>query len=224
MERIIINLKAYKEGFGEKAVEIAKASREVEEKEGISIGISPSCVDIREVAKITSCYSQHAEPYEFGKYTGKLTLGEVKESKCKGTLLNHSENRISKEKIKETIEKAKALGIKVIVCCETLKEIEEIAKLKPDAIAFEVKELIGTKKAISQAFPEEIKKAVEITAKENILLYVGAGIHSKEDVERAISLGAYGILVASSVVKAKDVKKKIEELCSGIKNGLKAKE
>jgi triosephosphate isomerase (TIM) len=42
----------------------------------------------------------------------------------------------------------------------------------------------------------------------------GAGIVDKDDVEKALELGANGVLVASGVVKSPSWKKKIEELSS----------
>jgi triosephosphate isomerase len=44
----------------------------------------------------------------------------------------------------------------------------------------------------------------------------GAGIKSENDVRRAMELGAKGILVASGVVKAKDIEKSMENLIKGM--------
>jgi triosephosphate isomerase len=45
----------------------------------------------------------------------------------------------------------------------------------------------------------------------------GAGIVSGEDVERAVELGAEGVLVSSSVVRARDWESKIVELADSLK-------
>ena len=44
----------------------------------------------------------------------------------------------------------------------------------------------------------------------------GAGVHTQEDVRKAVELGAQGILVASGVVNAKDPEKVLTELMRGL--------
>jgi len=44
----------------------------------------------------------------------------------------------------------------------------------------------------------------------------GAGIVSGEDVKKAVELGADGVLVASSIVKAQDWEAKIRELAGSL--------
>ncbi len=41
---------------------------------------------------------------------------------------------------------------------------------------------------------------------------IGAGIKTADDVRKSVELGSEGILVASGVMKAKDIKKMISEL------------
>ena len=49
------------------------------------------------------------------------------------------------------------------------------------------------------------------------MVLCGAGIVSGEDVARAVELGADGVLVASSVVKAEDWEAKVRELANSLK-------
>ena len=58
-------------------------------------------------------------------------------------------------------------------------------------------------------------KAVKEIHEECVVL-CGAGITNGEDVRAAIELGADGVLLASGVVKAKDPKKALLDLVSGI--------
>ena len=48
-------------------------------------------------------------------------------------------------------------------------------------------------------------------------MLVGAGIHTAQDVKKAIELRAVGILVSSAVVLAKDSKKILLDLTEGFK-------
>ena len=60
-----------------------------------------------------------------------------------------------------------------------------------------------------------IKDAVEKTA-DGVKTLAGAGIKSRDDVEKAKELGCAGILVASGVVKSENPQKSLEDLCKGL--------
>ncbi len=212
LPRLIINYKTYDEGLGENSLRISRAAKEIKDIYSVDIAVMPSFVDLRENAKIIKVYSQTLEPIKSGSNTGHITLNQILDVKAKGVVLNHSEKRISLEEIIKTSEMAKENALDVIVCVENWKEAKEIDKIESiDAIALEPKELIGSGRAVSKEKPEEIEKALSVVKKP---LYVGAGITNKEDVEKSIELGSYGVLVASSIVKAKDVKEKIKEIAS----------
>ena len=100
-----------------------------------------------------------------------------------------------------------------IVCVRNIAEAQKYAKLNPDYIAIEPPELIGSGKAVSKEKPKLITKAVAAVknADNSTKLLCGAGIVSGEDVEKAIQLGAKGILVASGIIKAKNWEKIIVE-------------
>jgi thiamine monophosphate synthase len=57
-----------------------------------------------------------------------------------------------------------------------------------------------------------------LTKVTNTSLIVGAGVHSRDDVEVAVKLGAVGIAVATDIVKASDPKKELEDLVAGFKS------
>ena len=209
LPRLLINYKAYDEAIGEKSLKISKAAKRVQERIGVKIAVMPMLVDLKENSRIIECYSQGVESIREGAFTGHITINQIKEGKAKGVVLNHSEKRIGFEEIKKTAKMLKEEGLKVIVCCENSREAKKLTVLEVDGIALEPKELIGTGRAISKEKPEEVVRALEVVDKP---LYIGAGIVSKEDVEKGLKLGAYGILVASAVVKAREKEKKIEEL------------
>ena len=112
------------------------------------------------------------------------------------------------EDIKKGIRIGKKYKLKVIVSSNSLSEAIKISKLNPDFTAIEPPELISGKISISQAKPELIKNA----AKKIKNLIVGAGIHSKEDVKKALESGAKGILISSAIIKSKDPRKLIKDL------------
>jgi len=101
------------------------------------------------------------------------------------------------------------------VCVKTIEELKEILSFKPDFIAIEPPELIGTKKSVSSEKPSLIKECHNIIkGDQKSRLICGAGINKKEDIEIALENGASGILVSSSITKSNNWHSKIFELAS----------
>ena len=130
----------------------------------------------------------------------------LKKSKVSGSIINHSEHRISPQEISKLVSKLRELKMISVLCVKDVLEAKKYAKLNPDYIAIEPPELIGSGKAVSKERPELITKAVNSVnlAKNNTKLLCGAGIVSGEDVAKALELGSRGILVASGIIKAKN--------------------
>lgn len=219
---LVINFKAYERGIGERALALAKAAEEISDRLGVSIAVCPHFLDLREIRKSVRIpiLAQHMDPIEGpGSHTGSITAHSLKLAGVNGTILNHSERRISFEKLKSCIKVARKFGLLTIACAKDVDEARQIAGLEPNFIAIEPPELIGGEISVSQAKPEVITRGVaavkEVSLKIKILC--GAGIKRREDVSKAISLGSEGILVASGIVKAANQRKAIEELARGLK-------
>ncbi len=210
----IINFKNYDEISDKKSLQLAKIAAKVSKKTNVQIVICPPQHMMSEVAKIPiEVYSQHIDNSTIGSTTGFVIPELVKNSGIAGSLINHSEHRISPKDIQELIVRLKNLKMKSVVCVKDVKEAERYAKLNPDYIAIEPPELIGSGKAVSKEKPEIIIKSVNAVkkSKNSTKLLCGAGIVSGEDVARAIKLGSKGILVASGIVKSKNWEKTITE-------------
>ncbi|MBI2550236.1 triose-phosphate isomerase [Candidatus Woesearchaeota archaeon] len=222
---IIVNFKTYKEATGESAVKLAKAceAAAANAKGRAKIVVAVQAADIFRVAsaidtKLVDVFAQHIDANGQGKSTGFVTAEAVKEAGASGTLLNHAEHKITD--IAKRIATAKAAGLATVVCAANVAEAKTIASLtpSPDYIAVEPPELIGGKVSVSKAKPEVVSDSVAAvkSANKSIKVLCGAGVNSREDVEKALELGTEGILVASSVVLAKDTEKALAELISGI--------
>src|SRR5206468_2048384 len=107
-----------------------------------------------------------------------------------GSILNHSEARVPPAGLNTAIPRLKSVGLEVCVCGQTPREVSKLANLSTEYLAVEPPELIGTGVAVSKARPELIG----------------------DDVRMAVKLGVDGLLVSSSVVKAKNWDGKITEL------------
>ena len=155
----------------------------------------------------------HVDTANPGSTTGFVVPELIKKSGVSGSLINHSEHRITSKEIKELVSRLKALKMTSVVCVKNVSEARQYSKLNPDYIAIEPPELIGTGKAVSNEKPEVIIKSVKAvkSAKNSTRLLCGAGIVSSDDVTRALELGSRGILVASGIVKAKNWERAIQE-------------
>jgi triosephosphate isomerase len=203
----VINCKNYEEIAGDKIVKFVKTAEKISKKYKVKIAISPPQHLIGVVSNSSiPILSQHVDDSKVGSTTGFVIPELLKKSKVKGSLINHSEHRISSKEIQKLVLKLKELKMISILCVKDVAEVKKYAKLNPDYIAIEPPELIGSGKAVSTEKPELIAKAADAVknAKNSTNLLCGAGIVSGEDVSKAIELGSKGILVASGIIKAKD--------------------
>jgi len=214
----IVNFKTYKESTGKNALSLAKICEKVAKKTGKEIVICVQPTDIKEISSKVSIpvFSQHIDGIEYGANTGHILPEAVLESKGAGSLLNHSEDQFEFEALKKASERMKGLGLLRVICANTPKKAEMIASLSPEFIAIEPPELIGTLVSVSKADPKVITDTVSLVKKinPNIKVLCGAGVATKDDVKKAIELGANGILIATAVVKAKDQRKALLDFVS----------
>jgi triosephosphate isomerase len=215
----IINCKNYEEVAGNKIIEFVKIAEKIAKKYKIKIAVAPPQHLIGLVANSTiPILAQHVDDAKIGSTTGFVIPELLKKSRVGGSLINHSEHRISSNEISSLVSKLRDLDMISVVCVKDVAEAKKYAKLDPDYIAIEPPELIGSGKAVSKERPELITKAADAVknAKNTTKLLCGAGIVSGQDVAKAIELGSSGILVASGIVKAKDWANIIDEFAKAI--------
>ncbi len=215
----VINCKNYEEISGDKIIKFVKTAEKISKKFKVKIAIAPPQHLIGLVANSTiPILAQHIDDSKIGSTTGFVIPELLKKSKVKGSLINHSEHRISSAEIAKLVLKLKELKMISILCVKDVAEAKKYAKLNPDYIAIEPPELIGSGKAVSKEKPELITKAATAvkSAKNKTKLLCGAGIVSGEDVSKARELGSEGILVASGIIKAKNWNRIISEFAKAL--------
>ena len=214
---IVVNFKTYKETTGYRAVNLARICKRVMEDTGIRIVAVPQMADLRNCVETgAECWVQHVDPVEQGKSTGWVTVEEVEEAGALGTLLNHSEHKLAWEALTKTMSLLSGMAFQACICAADPEEAIKAAELKPNYIAYEPPELVGsTDKSVSSEKPEIIEQVVKAVT---YPVLVGAGIHSIEDVRTAVRLGAKGILVATDVVLAEGQEKELRILAEGFKS------
>jgi len=208
---IVVNLKAYPC----EPVEVATAAREVSEETGASIAIAPQAADLQRVAETgVETWAQHVSPVERGSHTGSTLAEAAAEAGATGTLLNHSEHRLTLADIDAAVEAAERADLETCVCGNNPDQIGAVAALGPDAVAVEPPELIGTGTPVSKADPDIVTDAVAAAeaVDDSVPVYCGAGISTGEDLTAARELGAGGVLLASGVAKADDPRQALQNL------------
>lgn len=204
---IVINFKTYK--TGKKALILAKKLNRVS-KRVVLVVPAPDIYLISSKVK-NSIFAEHVDYFEQDRHTGAISPEDIKSNGANGSLINHSEKRLTLGEIGLTIRRCKKLNLKTIVCTSNLTEAKKIDKFKPDFIAYEPPELIAGNISVSQARPDVIEKAVKQI---KTPLLVGAGIKNKKDLQIAKKLGAKGILISSAIIKDKYPEKILRRLLS----------
>ncbi|MCD1296370.1 triose-phosphate isomerase [Methanocella sp. CWC-04] len=210
---IILNYKTYTESLGDKGRELTWAARDLMRETGIRIIVCPQTPELHHHKGYDiEVFAQHVDPIEPGSHTGHVLPQTLQACGVTGSLINHSEDRMPAEKIKQCVEILRKLGMTSIVCAESIEKVKEVSAFKPDFVAIEPPELIGSGIPVSKADPDIVTKSVEAVTDPNVKVLCGAGISKGEDVKAALELGTVGVLLASGVVKAKDPKAALKDL------------
>ncbi len=217
---ILVNFKTYPEATGKEAVKLAKIAERISLGTEVCVGVAPQFVDIESVANAVSVsvFAQHIDPIEPGSFTGHILPESIREVGADGTLINHSERRLELAEIDAAITRARESNLLSVVCANNASVSAAAATLKPNMIAIEPPELIGTGVPVSKAKPEVVSATVDFVklVNPNVVVLCGAGITRGEDVAAALRLGTDGVLVASGVVKAKDPYKVLLEFAESM--------
>ncbi len=218
---IFVNYKTFAEASGERAIALTKILEEVARATQIKIIPVVQVIDAEAVIASSQLeiWIQHVDPVSYGAYTGWVLPQEAAKSGLRGVFLNHSEHKFPDwNSLSLAVEKCKEAGLKTLVFSADINELKQILTLRPDFIAYEPPELVGsTTISVSSAKPEIVKEAYEYAKASGIPLIVGAGIHSREDVRKSLELGAVGVAVATDIIKAQDPKAQLMDLTEGFR-------
>lgn len=193
-------MKTYAQATGQSAQRILDACEHVARKGGL-IGVAPQAFDLSRTLEHASMYAQHLDCGEPGRNTGFILAQNAKKLGVSGTILNHSEHKLTRDLLERTLAECRQQSLRVILCADSVQEARELAQLQPDYIAVEPPELIGGDVSVTTQ-PEIITESLQ--AVQGVPLLVGAGVKTREDVQKALELGAVGVLVASGIVLHKD--------------------
>jgi triosephosphate isomerase (TIM) len=222
MKTLIVNFKNYPQVLGEGSLKLAMAAEQVARAGGVEVIVSPPMPLLGLVAMEVKIpvFSQTVGSQEGDKTTGAVLPEAVKASGARGVILNHSESRRPLPELRRLVPRLTTLSLDVCLCSRTASESARLAGLGTRYLAVEPPELIGSGTAVSKARPGLIRETVSAVTKSGYAgkILCGAGIVSGEDVRKAVELGAEGVLVSSSVVKASDWNGKLRELAEPLRD------
>ncbi|MFH1248671.1 MAG: triose-phosphate isomerase [archaeon] len=217
---ILVNFKTYKQSSGINAVKLAAIFSQASKKTGTKFILCPQTADIKIVSCNTSLpvFAQHVDYFQQERSTGFIIPEDVRQEGASGTLLNHSEHRITFSVLRKTIERCNDANLKVVACAASVNEAAKILELNPYCIMYEDPKLVSSSKSITKIEPNSVKKFADIVKSYNkkkktkIIGLCGAGISTKGDIELALQLGCDGVGLSSAITKASNQKKKVYEL------------
>ena len=214
----VINFKNYLEISADKTVTLALAAQKAAKNLNLEIVIAPPQPSIAIVMQNVDIpvFCQHVDDADIGQSTGFFIPELARSYGASGSIINHSEHRLSYVTISNLVQRLKQLDMTSVVCAQTPNEVAQLAKLNPDFIAIEPPELIGSGKAVSRESPKIIIDSIKSATQNSkyTKLICGAGIVDQSDVTAALQLGVEGILVASGIIKSTTWYEKILELGS----------
>lgn len=219
MTIIVLNFKTYRESTGVEALRLAEICEDISGEYSVQMVVVPQVADIHVISKAVKIpvFAQHVDGVGYGGFTGHITAASLKAAGASGSLINHSERRLKLADIDAAITACKTFDLKTIVCTNNVATTQAAAALKPDYVAVEPPELIGSGIPVSKANPDVIRGSVAAvkTIAPSVGVLCGAGITHGEDLRSALDLGSEGVLLASGIIKAKDQRKALEDLVTG---------
>src|SRR5512136_3402229 len=159
---ILVNLKTFKEGMGNRAHMIANAAQLVAHESGVTIAIAPSYVDLHPLCHhfAIPVYAQHVDGFEPGAHTGHITADAIRMAGAAGSLINHSERRLGLAEIEASVRALQVQKLISVVCSNNESTSAGAAALAPEYVAIEPPELIGSGVSVSKANPDIIRRSV----------------------------------------------------------------
>lgn len=217
---IVLNVKTYHQAIGKDVVNIAKIMEEIGKEMNVNMAIAVQSTDINRVKNEVTIpvWAEHIDPITPGSHTGWMLPEAVKDAGAKGTLINHSEHRLTLAEIDACLTRCKETKLDNIVCTNNIATSKAAAALNPQFVAVEPPELIGGEVSVTSADPDIVSGSVEAvkSVNDSIKVLCGAGVKNGDDVAKALELGSEGVLLASGIVKAKNKREVITNLASGI--------
>lgn len=207
--------------YGDQLLSLARTAQEAAKQYNVSVIFDPPHTALQHIA--TQCpglfvFAQHMDsPTDDGRGMGAVTADSIVAAGAVGAFLNHAERPITLAALSRSIARAKASGLKTVVCADSLAEASAVAHFGPEIVVAEPSELIGGNVSADNDYVAKSISAVK-TVDPSILVLQGAGIRSGDDVYRVIKAGADGTGSSSGIAKARDPEAMVFEMVAAVRS------
>lgn len=130
----------------------------------------------------------------------------LKEAGAVGTMLNHSERRLTLAEISGAISRADEVGLATMVCTDSPREAAAVAQLAPNIVLAEPPALIGGDRSVASEMREFVQQTIDMVGRINpeIIIMCAAAVKTPQDVADMVSLGVGATGSTSGILKAED--------------------
>lgn len=205
--------------YGDQVLALAMAADAAAQAYDVDVIFTTPYTEIRRVAEATHrihVFAPHMDPLRVGRGVADILPEAVKAAGARGVMLNHCERPLSLCVLRQTLGRAKEVGLITIVCADSIAEARAIAELGPDIIVAEPSDLIGTGKASSMDYVTASIEAVK-SVNPDILVLQGAGISNGQDVYDVIFAGAEATGSSSGIVNAASPAAMVDEMLHAVR-------
>lgn len=219
-----VNPKSY--FYGKTSLELALQCDEIQKSTGVTIYFTCPFTDIRMIKEQTQYIrvtAQGMESLHPGRGIGHILPESLKSAGADAVFLNHAENPLTVAELHKTIERAKELEIRTIVCADSVAEGRALAEFEPDILLCEPTDLIGTGKTADDHYIKATVQAIHADHP-TIGVMIASGITTAQDCYRVIHLGADGTGSTSGIVKAKNPSLRVREMCEAVMRAYQERE
>lgn len=201
---LVVNPKSYL--WGEKSLELAKASDKAAKETGLPIYFTAPFADLRMIKENTTdviVCAQSLDPLVPGRGMGHVLPESLKEAGADAVFLNHAENPKTLADLNACIKRAKELDMTTIVCADSVDEARAVCCLGADIVLAEPTDLIGTGQVADDSYTIETVKALHEINPE-VLVMIASGVSKAADCYNVVKLGADGTGATSGILNAPD--------------------
>ena len=148
-------------------------------------------------------FAQNMDPEPRGSSMGRVIAESLVDAGASGVMLNHDANPLAPGTLALTVERARANGLRTIVCAATESEARESARLAPTVLLLEPSDLIGTARSGARDWIAPVDRALRALAPDTLMMHAG-GVASPATAHAIMAAGADGTGATSGVLNTDD--------------------
>ncbi|MDQ2050714.1 triose-phosphate isomerase [Natronolimnohabitans sp. A-GB9] len=219
----LINFKTAAETVGEDGLAFAQTIERVGAATGTRFAIAPQPTDVRLVADRTDLpvvaqSARHGEDAALGT----PTLEAVAAAGADAVFVNHPQNEATFGDVPRLIDRCRECSLESIVCVNSREQGRAALAYDPDCLLFERPDDIASEEGLIRTHPDRLEAFVEMVEREGsrTRVFVGGGVRTADDVERAFDCGVDATGAASAALAADDLEAWLRSIADAVPDKL----